>query len=166
VITLVAKSGFDESLTREDSGRTRYLLGMARTKRAQDEDLISRLADTGEDALRRLVGFPRRVVVDVMDGVGERLQDAATKLRGIDPLVGRVAALEKRLDSLEKPKKRTARKASSRAKPSTSNRASTAVALAEPEQAEPDRGRRDENRAQDEWEQGQAPGLSESAGAS
>ena len=136
---------------------------MARTKRAQDKDAISRLADTGEDALRRLVGFPRRVVVDVMDGVGERLQGAATKLRGIDPLVGRVAALEKRLDSLEKPKKRTARRASARAKPSTSHRAATAEALAEPQQAEHDRGRPDEDRAQDKPEQGQAPGLGEGA---
>src|SRR5438552_2462466 len=117
---------------------------MAGTRRAQDGDVISRLADAGEDALRRLVGFPRRMVVEVLDGVGERLQDAATKLRAIDPLVGRVAALEKRLDSLEKPKKRTARRASTRAKPSTSGRASTAVALVEPEHAQHDRARRDE----------------------
>jgi hypothetical protein len=138
---------------------------MARAKRAQDGDVISRLADASEDALRRLVGFPRRVVVDMMDGVGERLQDAATKLRGIDPLVGRVAALEKRLDSLEKPKTRTARKASTRAKPSASRRARTAAALAEPEPVDHNRGRGDEDRAQDEPEQGQAPGLGEGEAA-
>jgi hypothetical protein len=136
---------------------------MARTKRAQDRDLISRLADAGEDALRRLVGFPRRLAVEVLDDVGERFQDAGTKLRAIDPLVGRVAALEKRLDSLEKPKKQTARRASSRAKSSAPHRAVTAVALDEPRQTERDRGRPDEEREQDEPDQGQTPGLGEGA---
>jgi hypothetical protein len=97
----------------------------------------------------------------VLDDVGGRLQDAATRLRAIDPLVGRVAVLEKRLDALEKPKKRTARRASTRAKPSTSRGASTAVALVEPEHAEQG-GRRDEGRTQEESE-GPAPGVGEAA---
>jgi hypothetical protein len=126
--------------------RTRYCLGMARTRRTQDKDVISRLADAGEDALRRLVEVPRRTVAGAMDAVGERLQDGARKLRAADPLARRVAALEKRLDSLEKPK-RTARRASTRAKPSAARRASTAAAPVEPEQAEHDRGRREDDQA-------------------
>jgi hypothetical protein len=114
---------------------------MAGTRRTQDRDVISRIADVGEDALRRLVDLPRRTVVGVMDGIGERLHDVATKLRSVDPLAHQVAALEKRLESLEKPKKSTARRASRRARPSTASGATTPAALAEPEQAaEPDRG--------------------------
>lgn len=79
-----------------------------------------------------------------MDGISEWLHDVATKLQAVDPLARRVAALEKRLESLEKPKKTTARRASRRARPSTALRATSSAALAEPEQpAEPDRGRLD-----------------------
>jgi hypothetical protein len=120
---------------------------MARTRRTQDTDAISKLADAGEDALRRLVDLPRRTVVEAMDSVGERLHDVATKLRALDPLARRVAALETRFDSLEKPKKTTARRASTRAKPSRARRASTAPAL-QPDQAEHDRGRRDDAQAE------------------
>jgi hypothetical protein len=139
---------------------------MAQKRRAQDSDVISRVADVGEDALRWLVSFPRHMVVEVLDGLGERLQDTATKLREIDPLVGRVAALETRLDSLEKPKERAARRASTRrATRPTPRSVSTAVALVEPEHAEQG-GRPDEGRAQEESEQGQAPVPSDSTDAS
>ena len=75
----------------------------AQTKTHQGHP-ISRLADAGEDALRELVDFPVRVVAGILDGVGERLQHVATRLRAVDPLVGRVAALEERLDTIQKPK--------------------------------------------------------------
>ena len=125
-----------------------------RTKRTQDRDVISRLADAGEDALRRLVGLPRRIGVVAMDGVEERLHDVTTKLRAIDPLNGRVGEIERRLDSLEQPKKTTARTAS-RAKRPRARKASTAPAL-EPEQAQHDPGRPDDARAEHEREQDQA----------
>ena len=69
----------------------------------QDRDLIAELADVGERTLRRIVGFPRRLVADARERLGGGLDDVATKLRSIDPLDRRVAELEKRLDSLEKP---------------------------------------------------------------
>jgi hypothetical protein len=90
---------------------------MARKRRTQDGDAISRLADAGEDALRRLLDWPRRTAVGVKDDLGRQLDDAATKLREIDPLARRVAALEKRLDVLEKATKTTASTASTPAKP-------------------------------------------------
>jgi hypothetical protein len=90
---------------------------MARKRRTQDGDAISRLADAGEDALRQLLDWPRRTVVGVKDGMDRQLDDVATKLRAIDPLARRVAALEKRLDLLEKQPKTTASTASTRAKP-------------------------------------------------
>ena len=131
-----------------DSPQTRYRLIMARTRKTQDEDFISRVADAGEEGLRRLVDLPRRAVVGVMDDAEERLHDVATKLRSIDPLARRVAALEKRLESLEKPKKTTARRRSTRRRPSTASRANTSAARAEPESAEHHRGRRDDSPAQ------------------
>ena len=118
---------------------------MARKRSTQDQDVISRLADSGEDALRRLVGLPRRIVAETKDGVSERLQDVATKLRAIDPLDRRVGAIEKRLDSLERPKKAAARTASRRATPPRARKARTAPAL-EPEQAQHDAGRPDDAR--------------------
>ena len=122
---------------------------MARTRRTQDKDVISRIADAGEEGLRRLVDLPRRAVVGVMHGAEERLHEVATKLRTIDPLARRVAALEKRLESLEKPKKTTARRASRRARPPTARRAGTSATLAQPAQsAEHDRGRRDDAQAE------------------
>ncbi len=117
---------------------------MARTRRTQDKDVISRIADAGEEGLRRLVDLPRRTVVGVLHGASERLHDVEEKLRTIDPLARRVAALEKRLESLEKPKKTTARRASKRARPSTARRASASATPSEPEQA----GRRDDAQAE------------------
>lgn len=107
---------------------------MAGTRRTRDKDVISRIADSGEDALRRLVDLPRRIVVQAVDDVDERLRDIAAKVREIDPLHGRVAAIERRLDALEKTKEATARKESRRAKASRARSSSAAPAL-EPEQA-------------------------------
>ncbi len=105
------------------SGR-RYRQVVAPKKGTDDRDVIAQLADVGENALRRIVERPRRMV----DGIEQRLRDFASRLRAIDPLDRRVAALEKRLDSLEKPKAATARRQSSAAKPSTSRTGRAAVA--------------------------------------
>ena len=115
---------------------------MAGTKstQEQDKDVVSRLADAGEDALRRLLELPHRVIVEMRDEVGERLQDVATKLRAIDPLESRVGAIERRLDSLEQPKKTTARTASTRPTPSSARKPSQAPTL-EPEHRAEDEGK-------------------------
>lgn len=132
-----------------------------RTRTTQDNDVISELADRGEDALRRLVDVPRRIVIGTMDGVGERLHDVATKLRAIDPLDRRLGAIERRLDSLEQSSKE-ARTARTRAKPPRPRKASTAP-LREPEQAEHDPGRPDDARAEHEPEQDEARSKNEGA---
>jgi hypothetical protein len=134
---------------------SRYRPGMAGTRKTQDKDVISELADIGEDVLRRLVDIPRRMVIRTKDGVGERLHGVATKLRAIDPLNGRVDAIERRLDSLEQPKKTTARAASTRARPPRANKASTAKAL-EPEPDQHDPRRPDDTRAEHEREPDEA----------
>ena len=128
---------------------------MAGTRRKQDKDVISRIADSGEDALRRLVDLPRRIVVQAVDDVDERLHDLAAKVRELDPLHGRVAAIEKRLDALEKTRKSTGRRASTHARRSSERRPSAPPAM-EPEQAGREPGRPAEPRAGDQREQGQA----------
>jgi hypothetical protein len=107
---------------------------MARRKEAQTDDVISRLADAGEDALRALVDLPRRTAVGVIDRVEHRLGKAAARLRAIDPLYGRVVTIEKRLDSLEHPAKPRTRRTPTRAKPPTAGKAHTTEAT-QPEQA-------------------------------
>ena len=127
---------------------------MAGTRRTQDEDVISRLADAGEDAFRRLVEIPRRIVVGTMEVVGEQLQHVATKLRATDPLDGRVDAIERRLDSLEQPNETTGRRASTRAKPPRARKTSTSSARA-PEQTQHDPGPVDDTGVEHEREQGE-----------
>jgi hypothetical protein len=99
---------------------------MARSRKTQQKDVVTRLSDKGEDALQRLSDLPGgklmlKAVADVRTGIDE----LATKLRRIDPLERRVASIEKRLDSLERPKGKAAatsrstaaKKPASRAKP-------------------------------------------------
>jgi hypothetical protein len=113
---------------------------MARARRTQEKDVISRIADSGEDALRRLVDLPRRVAVQAMDDVEEGLHDLAVKVREIDPLYRRVTEIERRLDALEKTKRPTTRRRSTRAKPASAR----ATPAAEPPQSAPEASRRDE----------------------
>jgi hypothetical protein len=157
VITLVSRFDVKRLLRTLPNERAivSAVAGTRRTRRTQDEDAISRLADAGEDALRRLVDLPRRIVVGTMDVVGEQLHQAATKLRAIDPLDGRVGAIERRLDSLELPKKTTGRRAPTGAKPRRTRKSSTASAH-EPKQAQHDPGRADDARVEHEREQGEA----------
>ena len=76
------------------------------TGKAQDEDVISLVADVGEDVLRGLsvllFSLPRRVVAGTLEVAGDVLHGAATMLGKGDPVDTRVAELEERLDSLEK----------------------------------------------------------------
>lgn len=93
---------------------------MART--THDENVISQVAHAGEDVIRGLFSLPRRIVAGTLDGVGNRLHDAAKRLGKVDPLDDRVAALEKRLAKLEKPGKAAASVAPTRAQPSEQRR--------------------------------------------
>jgi hypothetical protein len=99
---------------------------MPRTRRVQDKDVIARLADAGEEALQRLAELPGgKAVLETMNGVRDRLDDVATRLRALDPLERRVSAIEKRLDSLQSPRKTTARRKTTRAKTPSARRMST-----------------------------------------
>lgn len=93
---------------------------MAQTKgtKRPDRDLITRLADAGEDAMQRIGELPGgKALVDTAQTFRERLDDLATRIRAIDPLERRVTQLEARMAALEKKAPRRAARATR--KPST-----------------------------------------------
>jgi hypothetical protein len=71
---------------------------MARKTGADSGDVISRLADSGEDAVRTLIAFPLRMLVGALDIVDAQVHRAADTLREIE----RVVDLEGRAGSPEK----------------------------------------------------------------
>jgi hypothetical protein len=107
---------------------------MARQREVHKSDVISRLADAGEDALRALVDLPRRMAVGVLDRVEHGLRGATDRLRAIDPLYDRVVTIEQRLDSLENPAKPRTHRPPTRAKPPAAPEAHATEAT-QPEQA-------------------------------
>jgi hypothetical protein len=87
---------------------------------AKQKDLVSRLADAGEDAIHRLAKAPGGDnVLKALNTTRDRLDELQKKVRGIDALEKRVAALEKRLDALTKKPRAaaSARKPAARKKP-------------------------------------------------
>jgi hypothetical protein len=106
---------------------------VARTKK-QEGDAIARLSDASEDALRQLAGFPHRLFVRSGDDLRHEINQIATRLRAIDPLVARVTKLEERVNALERKRAQPAkRKAPTRRKPSPPGLEVTATPPREPE---------------------------------
>ena len=70
-----------------------------------EKDLVTRLADAGEEALQRLADLPggQKALTAVHD-LRSRVDDLAKKVRGIDALEARVAKLEKELAAVKKAK--------------------------------------------------------------
>lgn len=70
-----------------------------------EKDLMTRLADAGEEALQRLSELPggQRALTAVND-LRTRVDDLTKKVRGIDALEARVLKLEKELAALKKAK--------------------------------------------------------------
>lgn len=77
----------------------------ASTAKLGERDLISRLADAGEEALQRLSELPggQRALTAAND-LRARVDDLTKKVRGIDALEARVAKLEKELAVVKKAK--------------------------------------------------------------
>ena len=73
-------------------------------KAPAQKDMITRLAEQGEDAFQRIAeAFGGVRFVEAMNGMRERVDDMSKKIRSLDPLEKRVAELERRLDALSKP---------------------------------------------------------------
>jgi hypothetical protein len=89
------------------------------------KDILTRLADAGEDAINRLSDLPGGTrVADAAHAMRERMDELQKKVRGIDDLERRIAALEAQVEQLTAPSKpRAARSpaasAGSKPKPKT-----------------------------------------------
>jgi hypothetical protein len=72
-------------------------------QRKQQKDVITRLAETGEEALHKLTELPGGArFVDAANALRDRVDELARRMRSLDPLEKRVAELERRLDRLTK----------------------------------------------------------------
>jgi DNA anti-recombination protein RmuC len=92
-------------------------------------DLLSRLADRGEQVVGRITDLPgAKQLVDRVAALAKGLDDVQKQLRGLDKLEKRMTQIEKRLDKFEgksTTRKTTSRSRSSAAKPSSAKRATT-----------------------------------------
>jgi hypothetical protein len=70
--------------------------------RPRNKDLISRLADAGEEAIQRIGSAPGGDrVVGAVNGLRDRVDEMQKRLRGLDALEKRLATVERRLDKLD-----------------------------------------------------------------
>jgi hypothetical protein len=106
---------------------------MAEHAEADNGHEISRLADSGEAAIRNLVALPLRMLAGTLGIFEAVLRTAADTLREIDPRAERIVELERRVDSLEK--QTTGRRQSQRSTSGARKRAPTAGAAAKPERS-------------------------------
>jgi TolA-binding protein len=71
------------------------------------KDLLTRLADAGEEAISRLQDAPGADrMLGVANSMRDRVDELQKKVRGIDALEKRIAELERRVDQLAKAKPR------------------------------------------------------------
>lgn len=72
-------------------------------KKKAEQDLISKFADRGEEAIHQ--------ALDVVGGLRDRVDDVYKRVRSLDPLEKRVRELERRLDEIAPKKKKPAARA-------------------------------------------------------
>jgi hypothetical protein len=76
-----------------------------KSKPEAEKDLVTRLADAGEEALQRLADLPGgQKALTAANDLRARVDDLGKKVRGIDALEARVAKLEKEVAALKKAK--------------------------------------------------------------
>jgi hypothetical protein len=99
---------------------------MARSRKTQQKDVVTRLSDKGEETLQRLAELPGgKSMLKAMGDARDRLDEMTKKLRSIDPLERRVAALEKKLAALEGPKTAAKKPTTSRSRATTTRKPAT-----------------------------------------
>jgi hypothetical protein len=70
-----------------------------------NKDLVARLADLSEGAIQRLSEAPGADrALQALKGLGDRVDELQRRTRGFEELEKRLTKLEKRVDSLTKPK--------------------------------------------------------------
>ena len=79
---------------------------MPETQQKDQKDLLTRLADAGEDAINRLSDLPGGSrMVDAAHAMRARVDELQKKVRGIDELERRVGKLEHQVAALTKTEK-------------------------------------------------------------
>ena len=86
------------------------------------QDLVAWLADLGEGAIQRLSEAPGADrVLQALKGLGERVDELQRQTRGFADFEKRLTTLEKRVDSIAKPKPARKPKTASGARPPKSD---------------------------------------------
>ena len=86
-------------------------------KGKKDKDVLSRLADRGEEALSKLAELPGGTkALKALNELRDRVDDLGKKVRGIDTLETRIGKLERELAALKRQAKPAATRAASRAR--------------------------------------------------
>lgn len=91
---------------KHDVGANGMTVGMATTEKTKSEkDIVSRLADAGEEALQRIADLPGgQKALTAYNDLKTRVDDLGKKVRGIDALEERIVKLEKDVAALRKAK--------------------------------------------------------------
>jgi hypothetical protein len=88
--------------------------------RPRQRNIVERLADVGEEAIQRIGSAPGADrLVGALGSMRERTDDLQKRVRGLEGLDKRLAALERRVDKLEgkgTTRKTTSRKSTTRKK--------------------------------------------------
>jgi hypothetical protein len=81
----------------------------------EPKDLLTMLADRGEEAIQRLADAPgAERVLGAAQALRDRLDEMQKRMRGVDEIEQRLIALEKRVDALSAPSTRSRSGAKSR----------------------------------------------------
>jgi phage shock protein A len=97
------------------AGTTSRRQRAAASARLGQKDLVSRLADAGEDALQRIADLPGgQRAVGAFNDLRNRVDELSKKVRGIDELEERVSKLERELASLKRTRPQPRRTSTSR----------------------------------------------------
>lgn len=79
--------------------------------RARKSDLLTRLVDAGEDAIQRLSEVPGGDrLVGTVNAMRDRVDELQRRVRGLEDLDRRLAALERKVDKLSRGESATRRK--------------------------------------------------------
>lgn len=113
---------------------------------ARQKDLLSRLADAGEEAIQRLGDVPGADrITGAMNTMRDRMDEMQKRLRGLDALEKRLTALEKRVESMGGGKGGSTGRAASSSRTASSARsprAATSTGKSDPGAATSGRGRK------------------------
>lgn len=92
----------------------------------EPKDLLTMLADRGEEAIQRLSDAPGADrLLGAAQALRDRLDELQKRMRGVDALERRVADLEKRVDALSAPSTRSRSRAGAKTRSTTTKKRTT-----------------------------------------